>query len=242
MPDRIREAAKTMILEGFRSFGAACVSIDLQSVYAYLGYPDEAAVSAIVGKRVPELVEETIRHAKPRAIAAFVDMQQAGPDSILLQGGPRFSGRLLARAMKPAAEVALFALTAGRELSDWIKKEFAPDPHGAFIADAIASVLTDTLADRLQDRLAAEATVKGLFAGYRYSPGYCDWPIKQMPSLLTRIQARKIGISLTSGGMMIPEKSICGIIGFGPDAAKMKWLPCSACGRTECPYRRSKED
>jgi hypothetical protein len=52
------------------------------------------------------------------------------------------------------------------------------------------------------------------------------------------VDARPIGVRLTTGGMMIPTKSISGIIGLGPARDRIRVNPCTGCPDTACDHRR----
>ncbi len=218
------------------------VEIAYDRIFGALGYPGAEAVSEGVARRLPGLVAETIDSCRPAAIARIEDARVIGADAIQIVDGPCFRGWLLAKAMVPASRVALFALTLGRDVSEWIGELAVRDALDGFVADAIASELVEALADQVLDRLAREMEPGGLFPGPRYSPGYCDWPIDEMSSLLARIGSEEIGISLTSGGMMVPEKSICGAVGFGENSRDIRFIPCLECPEDDCPHRRGAEE
>jgi len=221
---------------------ARAVAMDRERIAVALGYPTPEAVSARVRDSLPALIGETVDRADPKAAVLIGAVREVRVDVIQIADGPAFHGRLLAKAIEPATKAALFALTIGQKITDWITELSERDIWTSFIVDAIASELVESLADHLQDRVAEELRAHNLFCGLRYSPGYCDWPIGELPTLLSHVGSERIGISLTEGGMMVPKKSIAGLIGFGQDADAVRFNPCDECPRTDCDHRRSTED
>jgi cobalamin-dependent methionine synthase I len=53
----------------------------------------------------------------------------------------------------------------------------------------------------------------GLQPTKRYAPGYGDWELSSQTALLSLVDAGRIGIRLTGDFLMIPAKSISGVIG-----------------------------
>jgi hypothetical protein len=215
------------------------VKIDRRFIYRTLGYPSPKAVTPMVRDRLPALIHQARRVATPRALVRVEEIARTGPRSVRLRAGPVFGGRLLAEAFAPASHAALFVLTIGDAISRRVSGLSENALLEGFVLDSAASALVESLANSLPDLAAGLEPLRGLFPGLRFSPGYCDWSITEMPALLSRIGARQIGISLTGGGMMFPEKSICGMIGFGPDPVAMQVVPCRNCPETTCAHRRA---
>jgi hypothetical protein len=78
-----------------------------------------------------------------------------------------------------------------------------------------------------------------LFISRRFSPGYCDWNIGQQRMLFWALSGKEIGIRLNGRCLMVPQKSISGIIGMGRRKADIEgYDPCRECKKKECPGRR----
>ena len=52
-------------------------------------------------------------------------------------------------------------------------------------------------------------------ATVQYAPGYCDWDVSQQKVLFRAIDSTSVGVRLTESCLMIPQKSVSGIIGIG---------------------------
>ena len=140
--------------------------------------------------------------------------------------------------MRAANKAALFLLTLGPVVSETTRSLAKQDPFESFLFDSVASIMVEAVADEFQALLEERMNQQGMWGGFRYSPGYCDWSTQENRSLLRMIDAHSIGVHLTEGGMMTPQKSISGMIGFGVDREKMRVNPCRGCPRTTCDHRR----
>jgi hypothetical protein len=71
-------------------------------------------------------------------------------------------------------------------------------------------------------------------------PGQLDWPIEQQRELFSILEHVKdmIGVTLTQSLMMVPRKSISGII-FPTEET---FISCQLCQRNNCPSRKAPFD
>ena len=72
----------------------------------------------------------------------------------------------------------------------------------------------------------------------RVSPGYGDWDLSVQGTLLDLLSAHKrIGLTLTGGGMLVPEKSITAVVGLSDREEDSCGQKCIRCRKTDCPFR-----
>ncbi|MBU2489067.1 MAG: hypothetical protein KKA60_06725 [Proteobacteria bacterium] len=220
-------------------FHAADLRPDLSLALKAAGYPEGQGASPQVVAQVEKalaLVEDAV---DLQAVIRFVDLEfsQGKRAGFALPEGPGFSTHLVSRVLSRANQWAGFAVTLGEKASA-LARENRESLLLSYCLDAMASLFAETLADRLQERVVADLAESGLVSGYRYSPGYCDWPHADNRALIGIVEAHRIGIRLTSGGMMIPEKSVSGVMGFGLPESGVLESPCRRCGNTTCTHRR----
>lgn len=213
------------------------IPIRPEAVYRGMGYPSADKASAKIRAELPDFIKKVKDRARPLAVAESAILVAGIHRSLQIEGGPKFHGGLLYRALGQVRTAGLFALTAGREVCDWAAAVGREDIWAGMVLDVIASELVESAADLLESQLAERLGVSEKLRTLRYSPGYCDWPIDELPPLLKAIDARSIGIELTAGGMMTPQKSIAGIVGFTDDQQAAGFIPCRLCPK-ECDYRR----
>jgi len=121
----------------------------------------------------------------------------------------------------PKAEhLALFVFTLGKKISNKINNLFEEkDFTIATLLDSIASLSADEASAYAEkyflDYLKSEKNVSNSTAVLLYSPGYCGWHISGQKKLFQHIKPEKIGIYLNKSFLMIPLKSISGVLVAG---------------------------
>ncbi len=81
------------------------------------------------------------------------------------------------------------------------------------LADAFASSAAIALGLEVETVAASLLAEEGLTATKRYAPGYGDWSLESQKPLHALLDAARIGITLTEDCLMLPAKSISGVIG-----------------------------
>ncbi len=132
----------------------------------------------------------------------------------------------------------LFAATLGLEFERFACAESLRDPAAALLADACGSALIESVCDAVEDKAR---TLAGSRFSRRISPGYGSWPLSAQPALLHLLDAeRAVGITLTEGCMMLPQKSVTGLVLFSDTPFPHVSNSCAGCAaRTDCKYRKA---
>jgi hypothetical protein len=210
-------------------------------VAAAMGYPDAEAARPY-DEMIRTALGEAGAHAEVRA-----GFRLFPPGTLILEerafrlAGVRFDSRaIVAHSLRGSTGLAIFAVTAGRTYDDWIRAHFdRNDLVGGFLIDAIGSEIAEAAADRVEARIREAAAELGLSCTNRFSPGYCGWSVAEQPALFGFLPERFLGITLTSTSLMIPMKSVSGVVGLGADVTRADY-PCRACSVEDC-YRRRAE-
>lgn len=160
------------------------------------------------------------------------------------EGNIRLGGRVLhlnrkvSGYMHGSTLAALFLCTAGSVFSTQYREY---NNHGdyleGYITDALGSLTVENAIDRIQARLADDMLADGLHISNRYSPGYCNWPLREQKTLFELVGDNPTGITLSDSSLMYPTKSVSGIIGIGPRMRRLEY-GCPACDNKGCVYRR----
>jgi hypothetical protein len=121
-----------------------------------------------------------------------------------------------------ASHMALFAATMGPAVSHKIEelmKSKGNDFALGYMLDAVASYCADktsTVAESIfLDRVSAGPPGEPLKA-LLYSPGYCGWHVSGQGKLFEFLKPEEIGIALNPSYLMIPLKSVSGLLVAGP--------------------------
>jgi len=97
----------------------------------------------------------------------------------------------------------------------------------------------EILGQQVCGRIGVQAQSFGLTTSSPLSPGEPEWPVDIGQSqIFTLLDPSQAGITLTSGGMMIPRKSISFVVGIGPEMTTTDL--CDLCSlRERCRYRHA---
>lgn len=161
--------------------------------------------------------------------------------------GPRGAWRIVPGAAaaaagmpEPGAWVGVGLCTIGDALEAESSRLAATDLLAALVVDAVGSAAAEAAADALNARLCAQAVARGLFAAPRLSPGYGAWDVACQERLLALLPAAALGVTLTSGQMMRPRKSVSFAVPLLPaPPADAAGSPCERCGLRHCRHRRA---
>ena len=124
------------------------------------------------------------------------------------------------------------AATLGSETETLLCRAQARDMADAVILDALASAAIENVCDNLCSDLALFLAPRKLTP--RFSPGYGDFPLSQQRELCTVLNVdRLLGITLTPGGLMIPQKSVTAVLGVSGKEQDQK-SGCENCILSDC--------
>lgn len=136
------------------------------------------------------------------------------------------------------AAVIFFAATLGAEAESLIRRTQVTNMTDAVILDACGSAAIENVCDNLCADLAqAEAP---LHLTDRFSPGYGDLPFSQQPDFCRLLDVgRRIGVTLSPGGLMIPQKTVTALAGVSPAPVTKRSRGCVDCNMfASCTYRK----
>jgi len=216
------------------------IEIDKEQVCRYIGYEDGQNLSA----RISSLVDDYAEHAhgliNPSYSYVIRDVEWARGSIAFVEGSIIFKSRIIAKLLERCSQVAIFLVTIGKYLEE-TSFQLAKDGRvlQATVLDAIGSVAVEKVAGFVHAKIGEIVKTEGHVTSRRFSPGYCDWNIGQQQMLFYALTGNAIGIRLTGECLMIPQKSISGVIGIGPSNADVEnYDPCKTCRKKDCPGRR----
>lgn len=211
--------------------------INQKEIIRYLGYgrniPDD---------RIMELIQICVHEveaaAEPKSIHRRFNVSITDDDFIEAAGISMHS-KNLAKNLRGCEEVIFFAATLGVGVDRLLSKYIKLDMAKAAVIQATAAAMIEDFCNKKQREIEHAVVEEGLYVRPRFSPGYGDLSLEVQPVFLQIINAGKlIGITLSEGGIMIPEKSVSAIMGLSRVNQKCHIEGCEACGNTNCVYRR----
>jgi hypothetical protein len=224
----------------FRVLPLERVEPDRQLIYKLAHIEPARAAHARWVEEVGELVEKLRPLTRPRAIFRVDRVVALEARRIVLSSGAVFDGAVGA-FLKHATLMATFIVTIGSAVErlsrGWLR---AGKVMQGAIADAIASQYAEAACQLLCDTVRRWAEERGCGTTPAYSPGYCGMSVRQQIPLFASLPARRINVHCTPSCLMLPVKSVSGLIGIGPpDKVYPSGYPCEACTHPECAQRRA---
>lgn len=150
-------------------------------------------------------------------------------------------GHIISRGLNKSKQFAIFVASVGPEYTAWTAElSQKGDVFVNFVVDCIGSAIVESVADYMEKCLQTELDLNGLKRTNRFSPGYCGWHVKEQHMLFSLFPEKNpCQIELTDSSLMIPIKSVSGVIGIGTD---VRYLPysCNLCNFAMC-YKRKKK-
>jgi hypothetical protein len=216
------------------------IEIDKKQVCHYTGYDADYKLSARISSLIDDYAEHAHHLINPSYSYIIRDMEWARGSISFVEDSIIFKSRVIAQLLEHCSQVAVFLVTIGEYLEETAYR-LAKDGRmlQATVLDAVGSDAVEKLADFVQDKIGEVANAEGLVTSQRFSPGYCDWNIGHQRMLFWALKGNTLGIRLTGDCLMIPQKSISGIIGIGPSSDNVEnYNPCKTCRKHDCPSRR----
>ena len=197
-------------------------------VYEQMGYHD-AEPDAVTKAELTQIISEVSQWLRPQFSYFVVSVQ------------PTFDmGNIILRQLRGSEAYALFICTAGVAYEAYQQRlKERGDMVRVFIADALGSVIAEKCADQMEKALQESIDKLGWKHTNRFSPGYCGWHVSQQQLLFPLFQGHTCGVRLTDSSLMVPIKSVSGIVGLGKDVRHLDYT-CGLCDFKQC-YKRKKK-
>ena len=183
--------------------------VDVREVLRYAGVRTES-------REASELLEKCRARLLPavKGLTVYRALDFSADGNTCRIGGIEVSSASLAKAMRGAEKVIIFAATVGIEVDRAIAGYQKTSEALAYMASSLASEriesLCDTLCKALSDELGGEYDLTP-----RFSAGYGDLPIELQRDIFSMLKPEKyIGLTLTESLLMSPSKSVSAIIGL----------------------------
>ena len=205
-----------------------------------IGYDTNCRLSTRIASLIDEYVENAYYLIEPSYSCVIRDINLVQDSHVVIEGEIVFESKVIAPLLKQCEKAAVFLVTISEHLEEMAHR-LAEDGLivQATVLDAIGSVAAEGVADYVQGKIKEIANNQGLVISQRFSPGYCDWDISQQRTVFWAVNGNSMGIHLTDGCLMIPRKSISGVIGIGPRYGNVEnYNPCRTCDKHDCQGRR----
>jgi len=179
------------------------------------------------------LLERTRRLIAPQGWYRVVYVETRGKDSVEA-GGVRFQSGLLNRNLADAERIFPYVLTIGKTLeveAAGVRDDLLLQYHLETLGDLTLRLAMRGLEEHVRESFGIEKLSS-------MSPGSLpDWPIEEQRPLFALLGAggpgSGPGVSLTDSLLMLPRKSLSGIL----FPTEHTFIACRLCPRPHCPSR-----
>lgn len=217
------------------------VSLDKLEVLRYLGHNGQE-IDSDLNLRINECIKETKKEIDTKYIYEIYDIKndldlntiEFKNTNLILKS------KDVSELLKDCDKCVLMCATLGFNIEKNIRRYSYNDLTKGIIVDACATTSIEEICDLIQDNILQQMSKEGKSLTMRYSPGYGDLDISANKDILQVLDAHKrIGVTVTNTGIMIPRKSVVVLIGItNKKIAKVK-RTCENCSnRFNCEYRR----
>jgi hypothetical protein len=214
------------------------LTISKNEIVSALGYAD-GAIPVHFEEMIADILSQLPKYCDIQAGYRLLDIKKSGERNDGLFVGSKFFKlqKIVTSQLRNSGKAALFVCTIGSAMETWAKKLSAEgDAAFGYFVDTVASVTEEQTTDVLHDHIGKQMQMQGLKITNRYSPGYCDWSVSEQHLLFSLFPDNFCGISLTESALMVPIKSVSGIIGVGKTVQRVDYT-CASCGMKDCTYR-----
>jgi hypothetical protein len=214
------------------------LAINKAAVIAKMGYRDRTPPEMVV-RRIGEQIETALKLIHPVYSYKFIEIDSIATPSFTLEGGLKFSSKTVSYALDGCQKVAVYVATLGPDIEKQITLLFSEKQTlDGTILDNIGSIAINQTLSLLRNDVKIAAEEMGFQTTRHYGPGHCDWELEQQQILFNALDSSEIGMQLNKACMILPRKSVSGVIGIGKIDQNKK-TPCVLfCHKSaNCEYR-----
>lgn len=195
-----------------------------------------------IDQSLDEMIDECMKRVEGlngKYVYQIFDFEQ-GDDIKVINTILNLKGDSIKHILSQASQLILFAGTLGHEMDQKILKSSYDSSLSMMILDACASVKIEDVLDQMEEEIK---TTHPVHLTPRFSPGYGDLPLDIQRDLIEVVGAKKIGIHVTDSSILLPKKSVTGIIGISDKKMMVTYRFCDDCLlRTSCDFKRCKRE
>lgn len=209
------------------------LKLSLMDIYASLGGRQYAPTPEI-SKLVDAFISSIAGICKPEYGMKVCKFEKLDSHGFEIEDVAFNPGPVIAPILSEGEYLCVFVATCGREFQDWMEAQAkSGDIVKEFVSNCIGSELAESVARYVLEKLKSSCRNYGLNAGNSYSPGYCGWHVAEQKKVFHLLHGLSCGVTLSDSCLMMPIKSITGMIPVGRNIVKKNYS-CEICPRKDC--------
>jgi len=219
------------------------LDIDKDAVFRYQGYSKKRVKTP--NQNILQIIEEEINRGynlfEPQGIYSLIKIVGFASKGINLENGLTFKfPKSVINQLKGAGYLLVGVVTIGDFLEKKVTELFSQGEYPRALAlDAVGTVAVEDFSREVRKLARQEAKEQGFKTSRHFSPGYSGWEVSQQEIIFKSIPADNIGVKLTKGYMMVPQKSLSWTIGVGKEiiTSSEEDNNCGNCQFKYCNYK-----
>ena len=214
--------------------------INRNEALRYMGYKG-GDIPHNINALIDECEKNLIACIKPNFVYKVFDITISENNVHVENTSLDFKGRDISAHLKDCEKCVLLGATLSVNADRLISKYETSEMEKAVITDCLASAAIEQVCDY------AENVIKKQLEGYnftwRFSPGYGDFPIDIQKNFVNTIDGgKRIGLNVSSSGILIPRKSVTAVMGISTKEISKGRRGCVTCRMKDiCQYRKRGE-
>lgn len=195
------------------------------------------ASSGRMQRQVERAIESLVNAGTPDVLFRLHEVKRM--ERCIEIQGRRLGGRRLRQAFRYCDLGVVYVLTLGTGVDRVLEDMRAKSASRWYVYDQVASRYAEYVCQEIRERLK-RLLDEPWGVTERYSPGYCDWPLKEQHRVFSLLPHKPLGVTVNSEGLMAPRKSVSGLMGIGPAfLTQLYGNACFSCLRSDCAHRRT---
>jgi len=195
------------------------ISIDppREKIYQRLGFKKRTTqISEPQQEETDRFIQEASSLISLKGSLLRLAINHNNGEKIILAEGLAFTSKKLSAFLRDCREAIIMSATAGSPIMEAIKEKTRQDDLGAAVVyDATANEMADAGLDWIMDYLNQQIRREGkTLLPRRFSAGYADFNLENQKAIYEILQMGKIGVTITSSFILLPEKSVTAISGI----------------------------
>jgi hypothetical protein len=220
------------------------LDLDEEEILRYQGYSRNKVKEP--NQNILRITEEEINRGyslfKPQGIYSLIKIKGSALEGrINLESGLIFRfAKSIIKQLKGASHLLVGVVTIGDLLEKKVSDLFSQGEYPrALTLDVIGTVAVEDFSRKVRKLARQEVIEQGFNTSRHFSPGYSGWEVSQQEIVFKSIPSDNIGVSLTKGFMMLPQKSLSWVIGAGKEiiVSSEEENKCKDCQSKYCNYK-----
>ena len=220
------------------------LNIDREEVLRYQGYSKKRVKTP--NQNILQITEEEINRGynlfKPQGIYSLIKITCfTSKGGVNLENGLTFRlPKSIINQLKGVSHFLVGVVTIGGLIEKKVSELFFQGEYPRALAlDAVGTVAVEDFSREVRKLARQEVKEQGFKTSRHFSPGYGGWEVSQQDIIFKSIPADNIGVRLTEGYMMLPQKSLSWAIGAGKKiiTSSEEDSNCENCQCEYCNYK-----